>query len=316
MSWVKLDDQIFGHPKILRAGKDARDVFLVALTYCASQLTDGFIPEGALPMIGAQAIVDSIKDCTERLVSVNLWEAVPGGYLVHDYLDYQPSGEQKRHERQQNAKRQATYKERHKGESKPQKKSSRKASGNAVTNAVTNGVTNGRVTPAPYPYPFKGDPISGSDPNGKVDLSPEHARPAIASARSRPRDELWEALVDVMGCQPETDVERKRWNTALAQIRRANPPGTPEEIRLRAARLVLKMERKRLTPFSLASNWGELSRDMPPDGGSQNGTPIQRPAQSAEEVAAKEAAAAERTREGRRFATELVRKLAGGDAAS
>ena len=40
MSWVKIDDQFFMHPKVIAAGRDARDLYLAALTYTAGQLTD------------------------------------------------------------------------------------------------------------------------------------------------------------------------------------------------------------------------------------------------------------------------------------
>ena len=41
MPWVKLDDQFFSHPKVLRAGRDARDLYLASLTFCARNKTDG-----------------------------------------------------------------------------------------------------------------------------------------------------------------------------------------------------------------------------------------------------------------------------------
>lgn len=153
-----------------------------------------------------------------------------------------------------------------------------------------------------------------SDLNGKGDQPIEIARPADATARSRPRDELWESLLAAMECQPGTDIERKSWNAALGQLKKAQ--ATPAELRVRADRYVLKYDRKRLTPFALVRHWGELDHDLPAEGGSLNGTPQRRPAKTAEEVATEEAAAAERTADSRRWASELVRKLAGGDAAS
>jgi hypothetical protein len=93
MSWVRVDDQFFRHPKVLDAGRDARDLYLVGLCYCAQGLTDGFIPGTALRVLGAEAEIDQAQASADRLVAVGLWEAVEGGYNVHDYLEYQPTKE-------------------------------------------------------------------------------------------------------------------------------------------------------------------------------------------------------------------------------
>lgn len=93
MAWVKMDDQFFRHPKVLAAGRDARDLYLVGLCYCAQGLTDGFIPAQAVRVLAAEAEIDTGPASAARLIEVGLWEAVEGGYAVHDYHDYQPSKE-------------------------------------------------------------------------------------------------------------------------------------------------------------------------------------------------------------------------------
>jgi hypothetical protein len=52
MAWVKLDDTVHEHPKMLKAGPAASWFWVCGIAYCQRQLTDGFIPEKALPMIG------------------------------------------------------------------------------------------------------------------------------------------------------------------------------------------------------------------------------------------------------------------------
>lgn len=91
MAWVKLDDDFFGNPKVLRAGRDARDLYLAGLCFCNRGLTDGFIPDEALRRLGADAYVDEPRALARKLVEVGLWSTADGGYLVHDYLSYQPS---------------------------------------------------------------------------------------------------------------------------------------------------------------------------------------------------------------------------------
>ncbi len=93
MAWVKLDDQFFSHPKVQRAGRDARDLYLAGLTYCARGRTDGAIPQEALRLLAAMADIDGWQTAAAKLVEVGLWEPTQGGYMVHDYLDYNPTRE-------------------------------------------------------------------------------------------------------------------------------------------------------------------------------------------------------------------------------
>jgi hypothetical protein len=54
------------------------------LAYCQEGLTDGFIPEEALPYLG----VKSAGAMTKHLEAAGLWERVDGGWQVHDYLSH------------------------------------------------------------------------------------------------------------------------------------------------------------------------------------------------------------------------------------
>ncbi len=94
MSWVKLDDQFFFNRKIIKAGRDARDLYLASLAYCAGQLTDGFVPAEALPLLHVMAGIANDKQIASKLLSTGLWEASDNGYIVHDYLKYNPTKEQ------------------------------------------------------------------------------------------------------------------------------------------------------------------------------------------------------------------------------
>lgn len=93
MSWIKLDDQWMEHPKIIRAGRDARDMWLASITWCAKYLTNGEFPANLVPSLAAIAGVD-VANCqtfANTLVEVCLWDTTPSGYAVHDYLKYNPS---------------------------------------------------------------------------------------------------------------------------------------------------------------------------------------------------------------------------------
>lgn len=96
MSWIKLDDQWMDHPKVIEAGRDARDMWLASITWCAKHLTDGKFSANLLPSLAVAAGVD-VANCqtfASVLVGVGLWDATQDGYSVHDYLDYNPSKEQ------------------------------------------------------------------------------------------------------------------------------------------------------------------------------------------------------------------------------
>lgn len=136
MAWVRFDDGFFRHPKVATAGRDARDLYMASVFYANQNLTDGFIPEGVIRMIAADAGIASHNKAVKALVSVVMWEEVEGGYQIHDYLDYQQSAEQITVSRESNAKRQEEYRRRKR---------------NATSNGVTNGTDNGPVTDPPTP---------------------------------------------------------------------------------------------------------------------------------------------------------------------
>ena len=86
MSWFKLDDRIFDNPKIAALSDRAKVAYLESGTYCARELTDGFVP-----LNKAKAIAGTTRALKELVPG--LWEPVAGGYRIHDYLDYNPTRE-------------------------------------------------------------------------------------------------------------------------------------------------------------------------------------------------------------------------------
>lgn len=109
MSWVKLDDGFAEHPKVIAAGPLAGWVHVCGLCYCNRNLTDGYVPRaiarrladfehvgletGGVPGMVAVGVDVDCELLVEILVEVGMWEEVEGGYVIHDYLDYNPSKE-------------------------------------------------------------------------------------------------------------------------------------------------------------------------------------------------------------------------------
>ena len=81
MSWLKLDDDFPNHPKILILDDAAFRLHITALCYCARAGTEGFVSAKAVPRLGSAALAP-------QLVEAQLWEPCKGGWMIHDYLDY------------------------------------------------------------------------------------------------------------------------------------------------------------------------------------------------------------------------------------
>ncbi|WP_395695284.1 HNH endonuclease [Nocardioides sp.] len=98
MAWLKIDDHLHDHRKVLkllRAGPGKVDaaplgLWLLAASWAADNRTDGFVPDYLLDRWDQDA-----TDHAARLVAVGLWEleVLDGedGYRFHDWTDYQPT---------------------------------------------------------------------------------------------------------------------------------------------------------------------------------------------------------------------------------
>lgn len=83
MSWVKLDDRFFDNPKVAALSDAAQLAYLKAVTYCARELTDGFVPLKKAKEYGSPRVIKELVP--------GLWELAEGGFRVHDYLQYNPT---------------------------------------------------------------------------------------------------------------------------------------------------------------------------------------------------------------------------------
>jgi len=83
-----LDTHWHGNPKVLALGLAAMGLHAWSISYCDDLLTDGFVPEVALPQL------PGIKQAVRRLLMGERWEKVDGGFHVHDYLEHNRSRQQ------------------------------------------------------------------------------------------------------------------------------------------------------------------------------------------------------------------------------
>jgi hypothetical protein len=94
VSWAKIDDQLHGHRKILRAWKcrPALGLHFMAMSYSASHEPKGFVPEEfveeKLPAVRERsAAIEALTD-TPAGFTAGLWVPVDGGWNIHDWDEY------------------------------------------------------------------------------------------------------------------------------------------------------------------------------------------------------------------------------------
>ncbi len=88
MTWFKVDDNLVFHRKTVAAGNAAMGLWVRSGSWCAAHLTDGFIPDHMIAILGSAAQM-------QKLVKAGLWITVEGGCQFHGWsrhqrADYRP----------------------------------------------------------------------------------------------------------------------------------------------------------------------------------------------------------------------------------
>lgn len=99
MPWFMVDDGFWSHPKTLQLSDGAQALWMRAGSWSMKHLTDGFIPDFALPILSAK------PRFVNELRTVSLWFRVEDGYQFHDWKRYQRSRADIEEEREKNAER-------------------------------------------------------------------------------------------------------------------------------------------------------------------------------------------------------------------
>jgi hypothetical protein len=168
MPWVRSDDDEPQHVKFLQVPIAAYGLFQAAKCYASRRGTNGFIPLEAMggaiyPNVTRQQcirlaqILAAARD-PRRPDSKPLFEVVEGGWMIHDYLDYNPTAEQAKAKRDANRGRIQRWR-----------------------NGQRNALQNADVTPPPYPVP---DPVPVPKPE-------KAKKPPRADARSEAFEAFW-----------------------------------------------------------------------------------------------------------------------------
>lgn len=110
MPWVKVDDSFYSHPKVVTAGVEATGLYIMALTYSSHHLTDGHVPAAwVAQMVGKRAakLGEALVNAGAGSYEHGLWEVNGTGWVIHDYLDFNPSRAQVENKRRKDSERKA-----------------------------------------------------------------------------------------------------------------------------------------------------------------------------------------------------------------
>lgn len=94
MPWVKLDDDWYDDPDLIAAGPAAMLLWPLLISWSARNLQDGKIPAGQIRrLVDWTALGVDPEQAVAPLVINGRLQEIAGGYLIVNYLKYQPSRE-------------------------------------------------------------------------------------------------------------------------------------------------------------------------------------------------------------------------------
>jgi len=105
MAWAKLDDQFVEHPRISGLSDKAFRLHVASICHASRKLTDGHISETDARVL--RALTRTGARHVDELLEAGVWNVNGGdGWVIRDYLDYNPSSEAVKERRKKWAERQ------------------------------------------------------------------------------------------------------------------------------------------------------------------------------------------------------------------
>lgn len=289
MTWAKLSDDFWCHPKIAGLSDRAFRLHVNAICWSAALETDGVIEPGILPSLrGTQAAV-------RELERAGLWERVDGGWAIHDFLRYNPSRsslEERRSRRAQAGRMgaarrwQETPSDHGTSHSLSIGSDTSTAMATGMANAMANAIpdatagampgamTNDRdMSMHPYPIPIPYPECDSSSLRSSSSHSARASRAADDDDRSPPSSDDW---LDAPDEPPEVREIRDLVLTALPRKYAADPLTFDEAAQLGrdfagahelVAEAIAECRRRRQLPFprNLRGILQEARHDSPRD---------------------------------------------------
>lgn len=94
--FVRINDDFHSHPKVRAAGNAAIGLWARSLSFAGCYLTDGHVP-----MLDALAL--GRRQDAAALVSAGLWIPNGDGFVIHQFLEWNPTAEEVRARRSDTA---------------------------------------------------------------------------------------------------------------------------------------------------------------------------------------------------------------------
>jgi hypothetical protein len=174
MSWLRIEGRMPHHRKIAPLSDAAFRLHVTAKAWCVEEESDGKVPTKVPATLPAAPRGKKLDVIVTELVDADLWEPVDGGYLIHDFLVYNPSAAESEAARAAKSfagslggKRSAEVRA-----SKPQAAASangKQEASRAQAAAQANGKQNSSPIPIPIPTPEGEIPPPPSEPrNGPL----------------------------------------------------------------------------------------------------------------------------------------------------
>jgi len=201
MTWFKVDDSFYDHPKVFDAPDCAVALWTRAGTWSARNLTDGFVPTG-MPA----RLCDDPDTAVKELVRRGLWLRATGGWRFHDWATYQPS---------KTAVEDLRSKRAEAGKRGGQAKAAKQNASNGLANASDVGKQNAAPSrPVPSPSGLgsgfsNGETSSILEPPSKCDqhINDDDPPPCGRCGEARRARERWDV----------EQAQRQRHETAVAK---------------------------------------------------------------------------------------------------
>jgi len=243
VTWFKVDDSFHSHPKVMMTSPAALGLWVVAGTWSAANMTDGFLPALVLPRL----LPDS-EALAKELVAVGLWEQAEGGYQFHNWTEYQPDAASLR--------------------AKRGKESASGREGNHRRWHVTRGIAVPECEYCQADTEEESDTRSGTRSGSQEGTrvggessrtrTREEAKASSGTAKPRKTDPIWDALMAACGVDTAQIPKSSRgaYNNAVKDLKEIG--ATPGQITLRGRRYQSKWPTASLTPTALVRRWPEL----------------------------------------------------------
>lgn len=243
MPWMKLDDRMAFHRKIMDAGNEATGAWARAGAWSCGEGTDGHIPIATAHTIAKKKVWEKI--CRAGLAHEREVEKKVVGYDIHDFLQYNPSAgaaadaKDEKSERKREAGRIGGLKSAAKRAAKAQADTQASASVSAsfcLDSASSKTQAESKQNEAPIPIPIQEDPPNppGASedkstkskalpsaepfPPGRTPIPRSEPILSVGAGSQRAIEVFAQAVADVQGGEPPVFASRARAGAMLVDL--------------------------------------------------------------------------------------------------